>query len=238
MWHEGPGALSTRLGFATASTLGVICAIGLIGLCGCSSVDRTSAGEVSSAPREAASPATPATPATPAGDRALAAIGQLVVAPEGSPDGYDRDLFGTWIDADRDGCDTRCEVLKRSRRLDLPGLPSGGWLSAYDGYSTPDPSELDIDHLVPLAEVWQSGGAAWDGARRRAFANDLSSGELLPVTAASNRSKGERDPAEWQPSNRDAWCTYVTDWAEVKVAWGLTADPAEVRALTNMTVAC
>ena len=35
---------------------------------------------------------------------------QLVVAPDHST-GYSRALFKHWIDADKDGCDTRAEVL-------------------------------------------------------------------------------------------------------------------------------
>src|SRR5262249_37553292 len=74
-------------------------------------------------------------------------VDALTVAPPGSGGGYNRDLFLQWIDANYDGCDTRCEVLKRQRRTDLAGLPNGGWLSAYDGYTTPNSRELDIDHV-------------------------------------------------------------------------------------------
>lgn len=166
------------------------------------------------------------------------ALASIVVAPEGSRSGYDRDLFEHWTDDDGDGCDTRCEVLRREQRSDLPGLASGWW-SAYDGYTTDDPGELDVDHVVALAEAWDSGAAGWDPARRRAFANDLDTpGALLSVTAATNRSKSDRDPAEWQPPNRDAWCAFGTGWVRTKAAWGLTADPAEVAALRNMLRGC
>jgi hypothetical protein len=166
-------------------------------------------------------------------------VDQLVVAPEGTDDGYDRELFDHWIDADSDSCDTRCEVLEAERRVDLPGLPSGGWLSIYDGYSTPDASELDIDHVVALGEAWRSGAAGWDAARREAFANDLADPQaLIAVTAATNRSKGARDPAVWQPPAQAAWCEFATAWATTKVRWGLTADQAEVDALRNMLRSC
>lgn len=176
-------------------------------------------------------------PVPPAAGGSLAErITSLTVAPEADADTYSRDLFGgDWIDADGDGCDTRCEVLEMERRTDLPGLPGGGWLSAFDGYSTDDPSELDIDHLVPLAEAWRSGASTWTASRRIAFANDLDNpGSLIGVTAATNRSKGDRDPATWQPPNTDAWCQYVTDWVDTKLTWSLTADEAEIRAVTNM----
>lgn len=108
----------------------------------------------------------------------------------------------------------------------------------FDGYTTDDPGELDVDHLVPLAEAWRSGASTWDGPRRLAFANDVDQpGALIAVTAASNRSKGDKDPAGWQPSNTDAWCDYVTAWVTTKLQWQLTADEAEALALSNMATA-
>lgn len=177
---------------------------------------------------------------TPASGDLQAQIASMPVAPETDSGTYDRDLFGGgWIDADSDGCDTRCEVLAEERRSDLPGLPGGGWLSVFDNYSTDDPSELDIDHMVPLAEAWRSGASRWSGQQRLAFANDLDHpASLIAVTAATNRSKSDGDPAQWQPPNREAWCGYVTDWVATKLRWSLTADEAEVRALHNMSRGC
>ncbi|MFO1537455.1 MAG: excalibur calcium-binding domain-containing protein, partial [Actinomycetota bacterium] len=167
-----------------------------------------------------------------------AALDRLVVEPEGYRPGYDRGLFVHWVDDDGDGCDTRCEVLAAERRTDLPGL-TVGWLSIYDGYSTDDSSELDIDHVVALAEAWSSGAWAWDAARRRAFANDLGDPRaLIAVTAATNRSKSDRDPAQWQPPNRAAWCEFADAWIATKLRWGLTVDPAERAALANMLAGC
>ena len=205
----------------------------------------TTAAPTTAAPTTPAPTTAPPTTATPTSAAAAPAsdvaglIGQLSVAPETDQGSYDRGQFSPWIDADGNGCDTRCEVLAAERHDSLPGLPDGGWLSPFDGYSTPDPSELDIDHLVPLAEAWRSGAARWDPARRAAFANDLDAPQsLIAVTAATNRSKGDRDPADWQPPNTDYWCTYATDWVIVKLRWELTADPAEVAALTNMAAKC
>ena len=177
----------------------------------------------------------PATASIPISD-AESLVGRLAVADEGPRAGYAAALFRHWTDVDGDGCDTRCEVLAAQRRTDLAGLPGGGWLSIYDGYTTSDPSELEIDHVVALAEAWDSGASSWDADRREAFANDPD--ELLAVTLATNRSKSDRDPAKWQPPNRDAWCQFGTTWTRVKLKWGLTADPAEVRALQNMLTGC
>lgn len=172
-------------------------------------------------------------PSTTAGAAGVSLVDRLVVAPELPEAGYDRGLFVHWIDADGDGCDTRCEVLADER------LPGGGWLSSYDGTATADPSLLDIDHVVALAEAWRSGASGWDPARRQAFANDLDEpGALVAVSEGANRSKGDRDPALWQPPERGAWCGFATGWVATKLRWGLTADPAEVAELHTMLATC
>jgi len=179
------------------------------------------------------------------GESASALVSRLAVAPEGSMGGYDRARFGTWIDADGDGCETRAEVLLRQSRVPPQVDPfgcavvAGEWLSGYDGRTTEDPAALDIDHVVALAEAWRSGAAAWDDGRRRAFANDLDQpGELVAVTAAANRSKGDHDPASWRPPNRASWCEFGIGWVRTKLKWGLTADRPEVRALDDMLRDC
>ena len=145
---------------------------------------------------------------------------------------YDRDLYGSWTLV-RSGCNTRCAVLEEERRAD------GAWYSWFDGRVISDPSRLDIDHMVPLAEVHSSGAWQWSSARKRDYANDLVHPEALAaVTASSNRSKGSRDPSEWRPPDGSAWCRYATDWVTVKAAWRLTADRAEARALEEMLDTC
>jgi len=208
----------------------------------------TIAGPTSAASTTTIAPTTTPAPTTTSSEPATTArptplmtrIAQLTVAADVPVPGYSRRMFGSgWADANGNGCRTRCEVLARDRRTDLAGLPNGGWLSAYDGYTTDNPAELDIDHVVPLEEAWRSGAATWTPAHRVAYANNLDDPTaLVAVTAASNRAKGSRDPAIWQPSNRADWCAYVAAWVNVKLTWSLTADPAEVRALTNMASGC
>lgn len=173
-----------------------------------------------------------------------ALLARLQVAPESHAEGYDRDDWPHWS-TQPDGCSTRERVLIDESRsvpqIDAFGCKVliGDWFSAYDGEITEDPGDLDIDHVVALAEAHRSGGWAWDEARREAFANDLGSdGSLIAVSAASNRIKSDRDPASWQPSRDEAWCGYATDWVQVKVRWGLTADQDEVDALRNMLRRC
>ncbi len=174
-----------------------------------------------------------------------ALLAGVEVRPESTGGDYDRSRFGGWIDADGNSCDTRAEVLRAESATPAqvdPGrctVVAGDWLSIYDGYTTDDPTELEIDHLVALAEAWRSGADAWSDQRRIAFANDLDHpGALVAVTAATNRSKSDRDPASWQPSNRGAWCLYAADWLTVKQRWQLTMDAREARALRNMLAGC
>lgn len=169
----------------------------------------------------------------------------LRVEAESPRAGYDRDLFEHWTDADGDGCDTRDEVLIAESitavQVSQPGcqLSGGRWVSIYDGVETIDSSSFDVDHVVPLAEAWDSGAWAWDAARREAFANDLARPDaLFAVSASSNRAKGDRDPAEWQPDQDSVSCRYAQAWVEVKVEWNLSADPAEAAALDAMLVGC
>ncbi len=164
-------------------------------------------------------------------DLAIEVLGELVVAAE-RRSGYDRDLFDHWSDLDRDGCDTRREVLIRDSRVEPVRDPnrtcwivSGLWYSYYDDRWVQAPSSLDIDHLVPLAEAWDSGAHSWSPGRREEFAND--EGALVVVTSGSNRSKGARDPAEWMPPNDDFTCHYLSAWVATKARWGLTVDRRE-----------
>ena len=158
--------------------------------------------------------------------------------------GYDRDLFRHWVDADGDGCDTREEVLLEESLTPTQTttgcrVTSGSWSSAFDGVTTRDPSSFDVDHMVPLAEAWDSGAREWSAATRQAFANDLGyAGSLIAVSASSNRSKGDRDPAEWLPPSISYRCTYVTTWIAVKYRWSLSVDPVERTALQSAVTSC
>lgn len=158
--------------------------------------------------------------------------------------GYDRAKFRLWVDADRDGCDTREEVLIKEAVV-VPrvrsgcALVGGRWRSRYDGVAAGDPSRFDIDHLVPLNEAWQSGAWRWSPARRRAYANDLGyQASLIAVTASSNRSKGDQEPQDWMPPRAGYACTYVKQWVAVKWRWGLTVNAAERSYLRGRLRAC
>ena len=175
---------------------------------------------------------TPAPTAIPIAPGAAALLNELDVLPESDAD-YDRDDWPHWSDLDRDGCNTRCEVLAAER------LPDGSWYSVFDGRSTEVAREFDIDHLVPLAEAHESGGWAWDRATRQRFANDETyAHSLIAVSASSNRSKGKKDPAEWLPPDADSHCFYADAWVRVKHHWSLSVDVNELIALGRILTAC
>lgn len=165
----------------------------------------------------------------------------LTIAPD-QLSGYERTLFKHWIDADKDKCDTRKEVLIQEA-VSIPKLSSGcvfnggKWISAYDGLATTDYSTLDIDHMIPLSEAWRSGAWKWSPAQREAFANDLTdSRSLIAVTASLNRQKSDQDPSTWLPLVDK--CTYVSNWIAIKVRYSLTVDTAEATALTTLIASC
>ncbi|TKS96312.1 HNH endonuclease family protein [Streptomyces lasalocidi] len=171
------------------------------------------------------------------------ALTQIPVASEDRT-GYERSAFKHWVDADRDGCTTRAEVLKAEAVIAPDQGPrctlSGGqWYSPYDDRYIQGPSGLDIDHLVPLAEAWDSGASNWSAAEREAYANDLGDDRaLIAVSAASNRSKADQDPTTWMPPAEGYRCQYATDWIADKLRWRLTADEAESAALTDILSRC
>ncbi len=157
--------------------------------------------------------------------------------------GYDRDYFRHWIDSDGDGCNTRREVLIQESRVD-PSISGncqvfGQWRSLFDGVTTTDASSFDVDHMVPLKEAWDSGAYGWDTGTRTAFANDLGyAHSLIAVTASSNRSKSDRDPAQWLPPNQDFHCSYAFRWLSVKYRWSLSIDAAEALQLGRLAKGC
>jgi hypothetical protein len=170
--------------------------------------------------------------------RLRTAITNLPVARE-TRAGYDRDLFDHWVDADGDCRDTRDEVLAAESLVAVHGcdVQSGKWRSWYDGAVTRDSTAFDVDHLVALAEAWDSGAKRWTADTRRRFANDLGDGRsLVAVSASSNRSKSDQDPAEWLP--RYGKCRYLRHWVAVKIRWRLKVNATEKQALTDIASGC
>ncbi|MEU7553142.1 HNH endonuclease family protein [Streptomyces sp. NPDC044571] len=195
--------------------------------------------------RTAAAAAAPGTAGLRAPIPLFDAIDQIPLADEQRA-GYKRDLYKHWNRGlnSSDGCDTRKEVILNEAVV-APQvaagckLTGGSWRSPYDNLVVTDAARLDVDHFVPLAEVHDSGGYAWDAARREAYANDQASPDtLIAVSAASNRSKSDKDPAQWLPSDGSYHCTYAATWVGTKLRWNLAADDAERQALLGLAEDC
>ncbi|MDO5728487.1 MAG: HNH endonuclease family protein [Actinomycetaceae bacterium] len=175
----------------------------------------------------------------------------LVVRAEHRAPHYERSRFGkAWADEDRNGCDTRNDVLGRDlRRVTYrSGFPpdcvvaSGVLNDPYTGLTIdfvrgPRTSEaVQIDHVVALFDAWKSGAYAWDDAKRQQFANDPAN--LLAVDGQANHDKGHGRADEWLPKNPDYHCAYVARQVRVKAAWSLTVTETERQAMIDVLADC
>lgn len=220
-----------------------------------------SSSEQAPAPAGTTSPADPAASAPAAASYALPAsvpgtlpaltlssatgmLNALNVAPEASSTAYSRDYFKHWIDADSNGCNTRAEVLivestTATTRSGSCTIATGSWFSPYDEQTITSAGSIDIDHMVPLKQAWLSGASDWTAQQRELYANDMGwPGSLIAVSASSNRSKSDQDPANWMPSSSGYRCTYVATWVAVKWRWNLTVDPQEKQVLSDTLKGC
>ncbi|MGR4854873.1 GmrSD restriction endonuclease domain-containing protein [Streptomyces sp. LARHCF252] len=155
-----------------------------------------------------------AAPAAPSYTLPLSdAVDTLPVATEDRT-GYHRETsFGGWIDADRDGCSTRQEVLL-AEAIEPPAvsgrctLTGGLWYSWYDNTEV---TKTDIDHMVPLAEAWDSGAKQWTKQRRVEYANYLDDDRhLVAVSQRSNRQKSDQDVTTWIVPDNPSPATWPT----------------------------
>ena len=208
-----------------------------------------------------AATATPSPTATPEPSATPTSGPQLVPAPSALPSGlpqllvrpvpfnlpsYDRDDWRHWVDDDGDCQNARHETLVAESRIavtftdeDRCTVATGEWLDPYTGDLLTSARDLDVDHMVPLANAHRSGAWDWDAARRLAYANDLTyANHLIAVTSSVNRAKSDNGPEEWRPPDASYWCQYAIDWATIKAGWGLSATPAEWDALVAMAATC
>ena len=178
-------------------------------------------------------------PAQAAAQLTQTVLNSLPVAPEHDL-GYDRALFRHWIT--QQGCTTRQNVIIRQRTAGTVRgctVVDGQWFSDYDGVLTSNARTFDIDHQVPLKEAWDSGAWRWTPDERTAYANDLDYVNALnAVSASSNRSKGEQDPAEWMPPRQADACRYAKAWIGVKYRWRLAVDAREKAVLRVILRTC
>jgi hypothetical protein len=169
----------------------------------------------------------------------------LVVAAESHAGSYARKEFGQrWKDIDRNGCGQRDDVLARdlrdTRRQGRCVVVAGTLTDPYTGvrvsFVKARAEQVQIDHVVALAEAWRSGAWAWTLQRREAFANDLA---VLQASAGPvNQAKSDHDPGTWRPSDPARACTWARQVVRIKIRWGLSADRQEADALAAILTAC
>ncbi|MDQ1713359.1 MAG: hypothetical protein QOE45_2809 [Frankiaceae bacterium] len=175
---------------------------------------------------------------------ALAALVVLPVKGRAPTTGYDRDEFGqAWLDTDRNGCDTRNDLLTRdltARTTRNCVVESGTLQDPYTGdriaFVRGDGDLVDIDHVVALENAWVTGAAGWDIRKRAAFANDPLN--LLAVDAGANRQKGDGDAATWLPPNKRYRCAYVARQVAVKRKYHLWVTAPESVAILRVLASC
>jgi len=175
-------------------------------------------------------------------------LDHLAVVTPGSMTGYSRDLFPHWRDATAWGwpaipnafCDVRQATLYRDGTTvsytSTCSITSGSWLDPYSGASLSAASDVDIDHIVPLAAAWRSGAASWTTDRRTQFAND----KLVVIAADDglNAAKGDKTPDLWKPPNSAAHCLYAKRWTAIKDTYQLSVSSPEKSALQTMLNTC
>jgi hypothetical protein len=181
-------------------------------------------------------------------DTALAVLAAVAVKGRAPQTGYDRDLFGpAWADTDRNGCDTRNDILQR----DLTGetfkagtnncvVMTGALADPYTGqtltFTKENADAIHIDHVVALSDAWQKGAQSWPAEKRLAFANDPLN--LLAVDGAANSSKSDGDAATWLPPNKAYRCAMVARQVAVKAKYELWMTQPERDATARVLASC
>ena len=179
---------------------------------------------------------------------ALALLATIAVKGKAPKTGYDRSgMFGSaWLDADRNGCDTRNDILSRdlteTTKAGTCRVLSGQLISPFtsatiDFVRGNDTSALvQIDHVVSLSNAWQTGAQQLTQSQRISLANDPIN--LLAVDGRSNALKGDGDTATWLPSNKEFRCAYVARQVSVKATYGLWITVAEHDAISKVLSTC
>ena len=164
--------------------------------------------------------------------------------------GYTRDQFGpAWADVDRNGCDTRNDMLKRDltnivfrAKTQNCVVESGTLQDRYSGETinfirgNVTSMEVQIDHVVALSNAWQTGAFKLTLAQRTALANDPMN--LFAVKGRLNSQKGDGDAATWLPPVKSFRCTYIAQQIAVKAKYSLWVTPPEKEAMVRILSAC
>lgn len=180
---------------------------------------------------------------------ALTELHAIAVKGRAPKTGYSRDQFGqAWADVDRNGCDTRNDILSRDLHGTTLKAGTGGCVvlsgtlsDPYTGKDIafqrgPGSTAVQIDHVVPLSDAWQKGAQTWDAEKRLRFANDPEN--LLAVDGQANMQKGDSDLATWLPPSTGYRCTYAAKAVHIKAKYGLWMTQAEQTAAQRILSKC
>jgi hypothetical protein len=203
----------------------------------------------------AAAPAVPesavpgsAVPGSAGPGSASALLSTLAVKGRAPRTGYNRDRFGpSWADIDRNGCDTRNDVLRRDLQGEtfregtrgcvvITGTLVDPYTAATVSFTKARAGEVEIDHVVSLSNAWQTGASGWPDGKRLAFANDPLN--LLATTRSANQQKSDGDAATWLPPNKAYRCAMVARQVGVKAKYQLWVTPAERDAVRRVLSTC
>jgi hypothetical protein len=177
-------------------------------------------------------------------------VGTLLVKGRAPKTGYTRDQFGTaWKDVDRNGCDTRNDILNRDLKSIVYKVSSkdcvvssGVLIDPYSGDTidflrgVATSADVQIDHVVALSNAWQTGAFKFTLEKRTAFANDPLN--LLAVKGSLNSQKGDGDAATWLPPRKSYRCAYVSRQIAVKAKYGLWLTAPEKAAILKILNTC
>ena len=177
---------------------------------------------------------------------AISVLNKLAVKGRAAKTGYTREQFPHWSDLNRNGCDTRNEILERDLTTVIFKVGTkdckvitGSLLDPYSGkvisFSSTK-STVDIDHVVALSNAWQTGAAYFDKTKREAIANDPLN--LLAVDYSLNRQKGDGDAATWLPPLKSYRCDYVARQVAVKAKYALWVTAPEKDAIVKILEKC
>ena len=195
-------------------------------------------------PEVLASPSVISTQEPSAGDtQAILAAQALVERGRSASTNYSRDAFGSaWKDVDRNGCDTRNDILSRDfTTASYKGgtndckVVGGTWTDPYSNESytfTEQPSEAQIDHVVALSNAWQMGADLWTDEMRTEFANDPLN--LIVTVASLNRQKSDSNAASWLPPYKPGRCDFIARQVAVKTKWQLFVTSSERSAMLGI----
>ncbi|MCU1566970.1 MAG: deoxyribonuclease [Pseudarthrobacter sp.] len=181
---------------------------------------------------------------------ALVQLESIPVKGRAPKTGYTRDEFGpAWADTDRNGCDTRNDILARDLTDETfkPGtnncvVATGRLADKYTGTTITftrgqdTSSDVQIDHIVALSDAWQKGAQQLNTDQRKELANDPLN--LIAADGPTNSAKGDKDAATWLPPNKAFRCEYVARQTAVKAKYSLWVTQAEHDAIARTLQGC